>query len=151
MKKQDTGKDQKDTNSRVIITVYVESPRKRLHQKTNPTGKHRGCYDRRSDLLAYSRQLRNGGSPRRIRQPERNSPLTSKMWKWSSLPVRIKASFRKIFRRSKRQFRYERIPSEAGQFSRRRKKSWRRHIASSCCRKMKDVLKEISRGFGCRK
>ncbi|EEF48412.1 uncharacterized protein LOC8274142 [Ricinus communis] len=176
MRKQEPGKDVKDTNSttgpntnRVIITVYVESPGKRLHQKidltnkatTNPLLKRPQFtstegYNRRAELLAYSRELRNGG-PHQTWQRARNSrPEESKMWKWSSIPVRIRASLRRMFRRNRRIFRYERIRSEkyseAGQFSRRQKRAPRRYItAASYCRKLKHVLKELSCGVRCRK
>lgn len=77
------------TNSnRVIITVCVESPRKCTHQKTGdltseatrnplfkrPQSRRKKGYDRRAELLAYSRELRDGVSLRQQeRRPRRNS------------------------------------------------------------------------------
>ncbi|XP_021681488.2 uncharacterized protein LOC110665598 isoform X2 [Hevea brasiliensis] len=110
------------TNSnRVIISLYVESPRKCSHQKTGdlnnkakqnllfrrPQSTKTKCYDRRAELLAYARELRDSAAchqqerwPRRI-----SSRLKSEKLKWSSAPVRIQASIQKIFRRNEKQYR----------------------------------------------
>ncbi|OIW02415.1 hypothetical protein TanjilG_05008 [Lupinus angustifolius] len=60
------------TNGVVIITVYVESLRKRSIKKTNnpnPRYKISKSYDRRAQLLAYSRELRkNALSEEKVEQ-----------------------------------------------------------------------------------
>lgn len=72
MSKKEAEKDQKDkivkaraNTNRVIISIYSESPRKRLQQKHNPATKKtmgtRG-YDRRAQLLSYASELRCAGS-----------------------------------------------------------------------------------------
>ncbi|KAG8633047.1 hypothetical protein MANES_18G073554v8 [Manihot esculenta] len=163
------------TNSnRVIITVCVESPRKCTHQKTGdltseatrnplfkrPQSRRKKGYDRRAELLAYSRELRDGVSLRQQeRRPRRNSSrLKAEKLKWSSAPVRIKASIQRIFRRNERQCMYEKIESVseensgvASQFHCRKEKASGGNIASSFCKKLKRKLKELSCGLTCSK
>ncbi|KAJ9146351.1 hypothetical protein P3X46_028630 [Hevea brasiliensis] len=161
------------TNSnRVIISLYVESPRKCSHQKTGdlnnkakqnllfrrPQSTKTKCYDRRAELLAYARELRDSAAchqqerwPRRI-----SSRLKSEKLKWSSAPVRIQASIQKIFRRNEKQYRYEKIVSEQNsgvfrEFHSRKKKTPRGNIASTFCKKLKRMLKELSCGLTCSK
>jgi hypothetical protein len=72
MSEKEAEKDQKDkivkaraNTNRVIISIYSESPTKRLQQKHNPATKKtmrtRG-YDRRAQLLSYASELRCAGS-----------------------------------------------------------------------------------------
>ncbi|OAY58219.1 uncharacterized protein LOC110608824 [Manihot esculenta] len=106
-----------NSNKSVIISVYVESPRKCSHHKTGdhltnkakrnplfrrPQGAETKCYDRRAELLAYVRQLRDGGA-RHSRRDSLRLKFEEKKSKLSSAPVRIETSMRRIFRRNERQ------------------------------------------------
>ncbi|KAI5589165.1 hypothetical protein POPTR_005G172500v4 [Populus trichocarpa] len=121
MSKNEAEKDQKDkivkaraNTNRVIISIYSESPRKRLQQKHNPATKKtmgtRG-YDRRAQLLSYASELRCAGSEP-MEWSRRNSRPRSKKWKWSSGPARIRESFLRMFQQKERQWVYERIVTE---------------------------------------
>ncbi|CAK7347049.1 unnamed protein product [Dovyalis caffra] len=102
------------STNRVIISIYAESPRKRLQQKHDPTPKKstrtRG-YDRRAQLLAYASELRCVGSEP-MEWSRRNSRPNLKKWKWSSAPARIRESFLRMFQQKERQWGYERIVTE---------------------------------------
>ncbi|KAG6776050.1 hypothetical protein POTOM_019553 [Populus tomentosa] len=122
MSEKEAEKDQKDkivkaraNTNRVIISIYSESPRKRLQQKHNPATKKttmrtRG-YDRRAQLLSYASELRCAGSEP-MEWSRRNSRPMSKKWKWSSGPARIRESFLRMFQQKERQCVYERIVTE---------------------------------------
>ncbi|KAL3592385.1 hypothetical protein D5086_011025 [Populus alba] len=122
MSEKEAEKDQKDkivkaraNTNRVIISIYSESPRKRLQQKHNPATKKttmrtRG-YDRRAQLLSYASELRCAGSEP-MEWSRRNSRPMSKKWKWSSGPARIRESFLRMFQQKERQWVYERIVTE---------------------------------------
>ncbi|GMI64847.1 hypothetical protein HRI_000154000 [Hibiscus trionum] len=137
MKKQKSGKEMANTNG-VVITVYVESsppttiqpllksnPLKKVKPNPVPKRPKRGqCYDRRARLLAYTRELRSADKDNRIQWNERFSRHKAKKWKCPITPRRIGISFLGIFRRKKRQWKYQRIPSEENneRYSRGKKK-----------------------------
>lgn len=89
MSEKEAEKDQKHkivkaraNTNRVIISIYSESPRKRLQQKHNPATKKttmrtRG-YDRRAQLLSYASELRCGRSEP-VEWSRRNSRPRSKV------------------------------------------------------------------------
>ncbi|KAK9271432.1 hypothetical protein L1049_027023 [Liquidambar formosana] len=111
----------------VIITVYVESPIIRSHERKDPlkrikphpfaqrppTARTRG-YDRRAQLLAYARELRDASS-QQLQWPKNNSRAKPKKWRWSTSPARLRLSFGGVFEGMKRGWRYERIGSEVDQ------------------------------------
>ncbi|XP_020536913.1 uncharacterized protein LOC110010027 [Jatropha curcas] len=148
-------------NNGVIITVYIELPRRRPNKKmamSNPSSKRIRCDNRRAELLAYARELRDSSSHKQEWQPRRNSsrPKSEKQkWKWLSAQEKIQTSLERIFRRKQRQCGYERIATEEyggdDEFHNKRKAASRGKSASSFCRKLKRVLKELSCGLQCSK
>ncbi|KAJ6681716.1 37S RIBOSOMAL PROTEIN SWS2 MITOCHONDRIAL [Salix koriyanagi] len=116
---KEAGKDLKDkivkaraNTNRVIISIYTESPRKRIQQKHNPTTKKttktRG-YDRRAQLLSYVSELRCAGSEP-MERSRRDVRCKSKKWKWSTATIR--ESFLRMTQQKERQWGYERIVTE---------------------------------------
>ncbi|KAK7275700.1 hypothetical protein RIF29_16822 [Crotalaria pallida] len=75
------------TNDGVVITIYVESMRSRSIKKTKqyPRFKIPQGYDRRAQLLAYSRELRNEGSEKVQQIHSNNESLPGSRSKASSL------------------------------------------------------------------
>ncbi|XP_022141611.1 uncharacterized protein LOC111011926 [Momordica charantia] len=139
--KSDTNK----TNPRkdgVIITVYVESPKSHnnSHQnrdanalnKINPKSRGRG-YDRRAQLLAYSRDLRN-----------LDSPLKPKKWK---LKVRSETRYERVGmgREDRAEVVDQRCRPKCFCFQSRTKKATGKS-GSSILMKMKSLLRELSKG-----
>ncbi|XVF64648.1 hypothetical protein PTKIN_Ptkin09bG0184900 [Pterospermum kingtungense] len=88
MRKKQGNPDQKkpDTNG-VVITVYVESTSRDIRplsesnppaDETNPVSKRSQGYDRRAQILAYSRELRTADNYEQIRWNETSSRHKSK-------------------------------------------------------------------------
>ncbi|XP_038874461.1 uncharacterized protein LOC120067113 [Benincasa hispida] len=153
----------------VIITVYVESPKLQdnnshkppiiphnninnpnsaLPKTPNSTG-----YDRRAQLLAYSRHLRNQNS-----SLSQSSKTESKKWKWR---VRSEAPAvrRMPSRRALQRWRYERVgmmreettevvdqPCRPKCFGGKSSKKSTVKSGSSIFRKLKSLLGELSNG-----
>jgi hypothetical protein len=80
------------TQNGVIISVYVESPKPQLPQRAvtinkakpksaskKPQAARKRGYNRRAQLLAYSRDLRNVGSPQEVQRPRNNLRSTPKV------------------------------------------------------------------------
>ncbi|XP_030933185.1 uncharacterized protein LOC115959035 isoform X2 [Quercus lobata] len=115
------------TQNGVIISVYVESPKIGSPQRTRTaaikksTNKPKSSsssvskkpqiaarkkgFDRRAQLLAYARELRNAGSQ------EAQRPKLKK-WKWLTIPMSLCFPSRRILERTSSRWRYERIPTE---------------------------------------
>ncbi|KAG5245874.1 hypothetical protein IMY05_005G0129600 [Salix suchowensis] len=153
---KEAGKDLKDkivkardNTNRVIISIYTESPRKRIQQKHNPaTTKTRG-YDRRAQLLSYVSELRCAAS-----EPMERSRRDK--WKWSTATIR--ESFLRMTQQKERQWGYERIVTEENgepdqlQGSKRinsRNQTGSRN--SNFCKKLMSMLKELTCGLQCNK
>lgn len=99
--KNNLGPTKSPAQNGVIITVYVESPRRQSPLRTAAlekskaksvpkklqTARKRG-HDRRAQLLAYARELRNGpngGTSREVQCPRNNSTAKPKVF--SSNPI----------------------------------------------------------------
>ncbi|KAG6602066.1 hypothetical protein SDJN02_06812, partial [Cucurbita argyrosperma subsp. argyrosperma] len=116
MEDQTNGKEIKaiPPKERVIITVYVESPRKQSnkshqnpisinknsHPNAHPKAPKSRGYDRRAELLAYSRELRN------VDSATTHLPKTKSKWRVKSETAAVR---RLPSRRGLRQGRYERV------------------------------------------
>ncbi|XP_011001449.1 PREDICTED: uncharacterized protein LOC105108723 [Populus euphratica] len=170
MSQKEAGKDQKDkivearaNTNRVIISIYSESPRKRLQQKHNPATKktmRTPGYDRRAQLLSYASELRCAGSEP-MEWSRRNSRPRSKKWKWSSGPARIRESFLRMCQQKDRQWGYERIVTEengeADQLwgSKRNNSRIQTGVSDSrhpsFCKKLTCMLKDLKCGLLCNK
>ncbi|KAB1205399.1 hypothetical protein CJ030_MR7G010660 [Morella rubra] len=130
--KNNLGPTKSPAQNGVIITVYVESPRRQSPlrtaalEKSKPksvpkklqTARKRG-HDRRAQLLAYARELRNGpngGTSREVQCPRNNSTAKpKKTWKWLTSPASICFRSRRKVERTSSRWRYERIPIEETQ------------------------------------
>jgi len=121
------------TQNGVIISVYVESPKIRSPQRTRTvaieksTNKPKSSsssvskkpqiaarkkgFDRRAQLLAYARELRNAGS-QEAQTPRKNLRPKLKKWKWLTIPMSLCFPSRRILERTGSRWRYERIPTE---------------------------------------
>ncbi|XP_019460320.1 PREDICTED: uncharacterized protein LOC109360032 [Lupinus angustifolius] len=136
------------TNGVVIITVYVESLRKRSIKKTNnpnPRYKISKSYDRRAQLLAYSRELRkNALSEEKVEQqiPSNESLPRTKSKKPISLAERVQI----CFSTSRTQWMYECVePKESNEMNRHKKRKGSGKICYSFVRKLKSLFKKLSR------
>ncbi|KAF9682581.1 hypothetical protein SADUNF_Sadunf05G0123900 [Salix dunnii] len=168
MSKKEAEKDLKDkivkaraNTNRVIISIYTESPRKRLQQKHNPatkkTTKTHG-YDRRAQLLSYVSELRCAGSEP-MERSRRNSRPKSKNWKWSTATIR--ESFLRMTQQKERQWGYERAVTEENgeayqlQGSKRINSRNQTGVSesrnSNFCKKLMCMLKELTCGLQCNK
>ncbi|KAM3731007.1 hypothetical protein ACB098_12G129500 [Castanea mollissima] len=169
------------TQNGVIISVYVESPKIRSPQRTRTvaikksTNKPKSSssssvskkpqiaarkkgFDRRAQLLAYARELRNAGS-QEAQRPRKNSRPKLKWleqkWKWLTIPMSLCFPSRRILERTSSRWRYERIPTEVytenivdsscgskciGGKKRRATKRIKSHFVS----KLRCMLKELS-------
>lgn len=76
------------TQNGVLISVYVESSKRAVTVKKaakpksaskKPQAARKRGYDRRAQLLAYSRDLRNAGSPQEVQRPRNNLRSTPKV------------------------------------------------------------------------
>ncbi|CAL0317904.1 unnamed protein product [Lupinus luteus] len=135
------------TNGVVIITVYVESLRTRSIKKTNkphPRYKISKSYDRRAQLLAYSRELRkNALSEEKVEQqiPSNESLPRTKSKKPISLAQRVQI----CFPTSRTQCMYERVePKESNEMNRNKKRKGSGKICNSFLRKLKRLFKKLS-------
>ncbi|KAE8077396.1 hypothetical protein FH972_015963 [Carpinus fangiana] len=118
------------TQNGVIISVYVESPKPQSPQRAvivkkakpksaskKPQAARKRGYDRRAQLLAYSRDLRNAGSPQEVQRPRNNlrsTPkcLEQKKWEWLMKPASFCIKSHQTLERTSSRWRYERMPIE---------------------------------------
>jgi hypothetical protein len=142
------------TQNGVIISVYVESPKPQSPQRAvtvnkakpksaskKPQAARKRGYDRRAQLLAYSRDLRNAGSPQEVQRPRnslRSTPkvcssngqkprtctcmhadalvklqcLEQKKWEWLMKPASFCIKSHQTLERTSSRWRYERMPIE---------------------------------------
>ncbi|KAM7256456.1 hypothetical protein ACFE04_012197 [Oxalis oulophora] len=128
-------------NNGVIITVYIESKTVRPHQKSKlPIKKQsssttKTCYDRRAQLLAYSRQLRESKSDDKVQ--------------WSRAPLikpkaRLRIGFINDFNEKSRwRGTYQRIMSMEEEKTNNNDKRKNSHL----CRRLRCMFKDL---LGCK-
>ncbi|KAI5668539.1 hypothetical protein M9H77_18392 [Catharanthus roseus] len=154
----------------VIIKFYVETSRLRPQQrkeniqksthlvilpsssKLQNTTRTQG-YDRRAELLTYAQNLRNANAQRPPKwQPLRSSMSKHKKWRRSPSSFsfsKIRLSSPRLFYRSNRQCRYERINTEDYNRVQRSSRTPKIKRKSHFCEKFKRLIKEFSCGYQC--
>ncbi|KAF8404171.1 hypothetical protein HHK36_009051 [Tetracentron sinense] len=150
------------TKNSVIISVYVESPTIRKRRISDPSMvtmqkplSTTYGYNRKAQLLAYSRQLRCSNS-QQIEWPRKNLRSKSK-WNWVPSGAKFRSSFQKTFRpAAKRRWRYEQMVSvdrscSWERINRRKTTAGRGSNSRNFCKRIWHMLKELSCGWKCNK
>lgn len=139
----------------VVITVYVESPsiarplsgsNPDKNVKANPVSvrpQRRRGYDRRAQLLSYTQQLRTADNKEQTQWNVKRSRQKSK-WKCLTTPKRLGISFLGIFRKTKRRWRYRRMPSEEDNKRNNRGGKKKKHGRIKFWKKMKRMFGRFS-------
>ncbi|XP_038718197.1 uncharacterized protein LOC120011205 [Tripterygium wilfordii] len=141
----------KNVSTGVIVTIYVEKSRFPSDNESNPIKKSKRPttttlgHDRRAQLLAYARELRNGGLQEAQKCPRMKSKPMPNRWKSKSRTILPTMSEQKKMRAN-----YERISTEetvvvdqfCGHFNGKKKKGPK--SVSQLCSKIKCALKELS-------
>ncbi|KAE9605879.1 hypothetical protein Lalb_Chr10g0101981 [Lupinus albus] len=134
------------TSGVVIITVYVESFRTRSMKKTNkphPRYKISKTYDRRAQLLAYSRELRkNALTEEKLEQIPSNESLPRTK---SKKPMCLAEPVKICFPTSRTRWMYDRVePKERKDINRHKKRKGSGKTCYTFLRKLKSVFKKLS-------
>ncbi|KAI4337764.1 hypothetical protein L6164_016140 [Bauhinia variegata] len=158
-KQKNNGRDRNTKTNEVLVTVYVESSTPRSQKLSNPMTKTKANqpwkgiksggkqgYDRRAQLLAYTRQLRNAssqeGGENKVPSITDQSRTKTKRCIWLT---RICAPSSQVLRRSGRRRKYERLASkESRQANHQSRKKGNEGDNSSFLMKVKNMLREMS-------